>query len=296
MTYHDGEIAVQTRAGVRAEAEQLCSLIGAELKPSAIAFLQSQTLAISSTIAPGGSLWASLLTGDPGFIQVLDQQTIELNALAVSSDPMHQNIAHQSQIGLLVIDLANRKRLRVNGRAALSATGLRVTVQQTFFNCPKYIQTRHLERSVEQVPAAISEQREQLSQRDRAWIKNADTFFIATAHTEQGCDVSHRGGNPGFIQVIDDQKIVFPDYAGNNMFQTFGNLSLNPNAGLLFIDFEQGHTLQLSGQATLIWDEERCQQFASAERVVEFAIEQILETCHATPFRWKFGTFSPANP
>ncbi len=131
---------------------------------------------------------------------------------------------------------------------------------------------------------------------DRDAIAQTDTFFIASTHSQQGADVSHRGGYPGFVQVIDATTLMFPDYVGNNMFQTLGNLSVNPNAGLLLIDFEQGHTLQLNGQAKIIWDAEQLKRFAGAQRLIEFSIEHIRETQHATSLRWRFGEYSPANP
>jgi uncharacterized protein len=294
MTYHDGEIEVQTRAGVREEAQRLCTLVQHELPPPAIEFLQKQPFAIASSMASDGSLWASLL---PGAMQVLDPHTIELPATSIrKDDPIAQNLAVHPQIGLLVIDLANRKRLRVNGCAALSAQGWRVQIQQTFFNCPKYIQTRHLESISAPNCDSRAQRRTALSEHDCHWISTADTFFIATSHAAQGCDASHRGGNPGFVQVMNDHQLVFPDYAGNNMFQTLGNLTHHPKAGLLLIDFEQGHTLQLSGQAVIIWEQDRCQSFPGAQRLVEFTIEQILATQNVTPLRWQFGTFSPANP
>lgn len=135
-----------------------------------------------------------------------------------------------------------------------------------------------------------------MNQTNQLWITQADTFFIASFHPESGADASHRGGFPGFVQVVNSNKLVFPDYSGNNMFQTFGNLIVNPNAGLLFIDFEQGHTLQLIGKAKVIWDVDRLSEFAGAQRLVEFDIDQVLESRNATSRRWRFGEYSPVNP
>lgn len=87
---------------------------------------------------------------------------------------------------------------------------------------------------------------------------------------------------------------MFPDYAGNNMFNTLGNLLVNPKSGLLFIDFERGNTLQLTGRATVIWDTERRAAFAGAERVVEFEIEQAI--AGTSRLRWRFVEYSPFNP
>ncbi|MBD2020206.1 pyridoxamine 5'-phosphate oxidase family protein, partial [Leptolyngbya sp. FACHB-36] len=122
-----------------------------------------------------------------------------------------------------------------------------------------------------------------------------DTFFIASLHPTHGADASHRGGYPGFVQV-DSERLVFPDYSGNNMFNTLGNLQVNPSAGLLFIDFEQGHTLQLTGSATIVWEPERIATVAGAERLVEFQVQQVQQTSCASRLRWQFVEYSPANP
>ncbi|RAM49251.1 MAG: pyridoxamine 5-phosphate oxidase [Hapalosiphonaceae cyanobacterium JJU2] len=298
MSFHSGEIAVQTQAGVREEAQRLCSLISSVIKPAAQEFLRSQQLAIASTVDAKGRVWASLLTGKPGFVQVLNQQTLQIDGFFLASDLLHQNLGDNPQIGLLVIDLVNRRRLRLNGKAEIQPGGkINVSIEQAFFNCPKYIQVRHLEtRTTESLENPVIFTREALNEKDKHWITQDDTFFIASSHPEVGTDASHRGGYPGFVQVLNSNKLVFPDYAGNNMFQTFGNLAVNPNAGLLFIDFEQGYTLQLTGKAKVIWDAECLSSFAGAQRLVEFEIDQILETQNATPLRWRFGEYSPVNP
>lgn len=306
IPFHSGEIEVQVRAGVRTEAEQLSRVISNTLKPAALEFLRSQPLAIAAsrnfagtaqTIADG-QVWASLLTGSPGFIYGLNQQTVQIKGTLPLTDPLHQNLSHDPKLGLLVIDLSNRRRLRLNGRVTAASTdGLQVQIQQVFFNCPKYIQLRHLEATTAKALNAPKVQtRRSLNESDRRWVAQADTFFIATTHPEGGMDTSHRGGHPGFIHVVNADKLVFPDYIGNNMFQTLGNLAVSPKAGLLLIDFEQGHTLQLTGEATIIWDAELLTTFAGAQRLVEFSIEQILETQNATPLRWQFIEYSPANP
>ncbi|NJR49493.1 MAG: pyridoxamine 5-phosphate oxidase [Leptolyngbyaceae cyanobacterium CSU_1_3] len=308
MPFHSGEITVQTRIGVREEAEQVGRVISQTIKPAAIEFLCAQQLAIVSTIAADGNVWASLLTGSPGFVQVLDQQTIQINSFLIqnlkskivrlSAHAEVQNLSNGSQIGLLIIDLSNRRRLRLNGNVIKQQPEiLQIQIQQAFFNCPKYIQTRYLEtRAIAESQSSEIQTRHGLNDADQVWIAQADTFFIASAHSDTGADASHRGGYPGFIQIVDSQTLLFPDYSGNNMFQTLGNLAVNPKAGLLFIDFEQGHTLQLTGQATILWDTEQLNAFADAQRLIQFSIEQIRETRNATPLRWQFGEYSPANP
>jgi hypothetical protein len=127
-------------------------------------------------------------------------------------------------------------------------------------------------------------------------LERADTLFIATVHPEAGNDVSHRGGRPGFVCVEDEKSLLFPDYRGNNMFNTLGNIELNPQTGLLFPDFESGSALQLSGNARVLWDDPRMKQFEGAQRLVEFDLERVIELPEATLLRFKFQSYSPFLP
>ncbi|HLL38662.1 MAG TPA: pyridoxamine 5'-phosphate oxidase family protein [Rubrobacteraceae bacterium] len=113
---------------------------------------------------------------------------------------------------------------------------------------------------------------------------------------EGGADASHRGGNPGFVRFLGENVLEFPDYSGNTMFNTLGNVAINPSAGLLFLDFEGGGTLQLTGEARIVWDPGRAARFAGAERVVEFRYREAVVTRGAVPLRWRFEGYSPFNP
>ena len=298
MSFHDGEIAVQTKVGVRSEAERLSGGIRNFINPAAEKFLPTQQLAIASSVDPEGKVWASLLLGEPGFVRVLNGVTAQVRPTFPSNDLLYSNLQTNSQIGLLVIDLTNRRRLRLNGKAQIDQEGIiNLEIQQVFFNCPKYIQVRHLETSTIESPSQSQILTKiALSNSDRDWISQADTFFIASFNPESGSDASHRGGNPGFVRVMNNNKLIFPDYAGNNMFQTFGNFVINPNSGILFVNFEGGHTLQMTGTSQVIWDAKNLSEFPGAERLVEFDIQQVLEIRHATPWSWKFGEYSPVNP
>ena len=136
-----------------------------------------------------------------------------------------------------------------------------------------------------------------LGEQARALIGSAETFFIATANPESGAtgglDVSHRGGRPGFVQVADETTLLFPDFSGNNHFNTFGNLSVDPRAGLLFLDFETGDALYLSGRAEVIWEDDAVANFAGAERLVRFTLEEAVSAPGSLPIRFTEGAPSP---
>lgn len=296
--YHSGELIVQARAGVQEEADRLGKSIGSVIKPAAQDFLRSQRLAVAGTVESSGWVWASLLTGKSGFVEPVSSQVVLISAKPVPGDPLSENLALGDDIGLIVIDLASRRRLRLNGKVEMQpGDGIYVHIQQAYFNCPKYIQARELEVHATEPHGGHSvEQFGALSKEQQQWISHTDTIFIASSHPESGADASHRGGYPGFIRVTSANELVFPDYSGNNMFNTLGNITVNPNVGLLFIDFEFGHTLQLTGKAEIIWDASRATEFPGAERVVKFQIDQILETTNSSPLRWRFVEYSPVNP
>ena len=294
MIYHSGELAVQARVGVQAEAESLAKAMGgAVIKPAMQSFLASQRLAIASTIDSGNRVWASLLTGEPGFLQAVAEQIVKI---AINSDDLKENLRLTEELGLLVIDLATRKRLRLNGKAKLQGEKeICLHTQQVYFNCPQYIQKREINTTLNRGKSSV-QIGETLSPQQQQFIQQADTFFIASCHPQGGADASHRGGYPGFVRVLQKNELVFPDYAGNNMFNTLGNLVENPQAGLLFIDFATGDTLQLTGKAAIALDSKKALQFAGANRLVEFQIEKVKSLTSATSFQWQFKEYSPYLP
>ena len=298
MPFHEGELAVQKQAGVEAAAQRVSGALKQGFEPASTEFLLPRPFAIASSIAPSGNLWASLITGPPGFLTVTSDQTLNVNPISTIDSQLIQNLHTNPTMGLLTLDLAARRRLRVNGYAQqVSEQGIQLQAQQVFFNCPKYIQTRYLVSDPSDRPLSTpAASASNLSSDQQDWIAHTDTFFIATAHPQQGADISHRGGLPGVLQVVNANQLLFPDFKGNNMFQSFGNIAVNPQVGLLILDFDQGHTLQLTGKAKLLWDAPRQQPFNGAQRLVSFTIEQVRMIRHACPLQWKFGEFSPVIP
>jgi hypothetical protein len=297
MTYHAGERWVQQQAGVREEAEGLTKIISTTLNKKAQKFLQEQCFAIASTVDSQGWVWASLLLEKPGFIKIIGDRKIAIPILSVQDHLLRQNLDSCSDLGILVIDLANRRRLRLNGQAALTNENITLTTEQVYFNCPKYIQKRHLARDT--AGNATEQKVQQWETLPAKWekhIANADTFFIASWHPESGADASHRGGNPGFIQLPSYDTLMFPDYVGNNMFNTLGNLVKYPQAGLLFLDFEKGDQLQIAGKAEIIWHQTDINAFSGAKRLIRFKIHRVQEISVAPPVSWEFVDYSPFNP
>lgn len=301
-SYHSGELEVQARARVQEEAAELSKGISAFIKPAAKDFLQKQVLAIASSVDSTEQVWASLLTGDKGFIQVPTERSVQLKPALIYGDPILKNLQVNKSIGLIVIDFRTRRRLRLNGVAInQSKEGIYIHTQQVYFNCPKYIQARTILSQVSYVheqtaTRQIVKTSHTLTLKQREWIEKADTFFISTYYSQTGADASHRGGQPGFIRVLNQNKLLFPDYIGNNMFNTLGNISKNSSTGLLFIDFENGGILQLLGKSIIHWSDRDFGELSGVLRIIEYTIDTVVETTNACSFRWKLLEYSPFNP
>ena len=134
-----------------------------------------------------------------------------------------------------------------------------------------------------------------LSVEQRDWIAAADTFFIATHAKGLGADMSHRGGNPGFV-ALTSHTLSWPDYIGNSMYMTLGNLELDPRAGLVFVDWNRGHTLHLTGRARVDWNQGRASTAPGAQRLVDFDVDQVIQLDRSSTLRWSFEKYSKFNP
>jgi uncharacterized protein len=114
---------------------------------------------------------------------------------------------------------------------------------------------------------------------DRAFIESMDMLFIATADEQGRPDCSYKGGDPGFVRVLDERTIAFPIYDGNGMFLSAGNVLVNPEVGLLFISFERGRRLRLNGTATVHPDDELAPMWAGAQLVVRVRAREVFPNC-----------------
>lgn len=294
--YHLGELEVQARAGVQYQAERVGKIISSAMPLAAQEFLRRQPFAVLSSVDVQGRVWVSILTGKPGFIRATDEQIVAIEGVPADHDPLRENLQANPNIGMLAIEFATRKRMRVNGKSELRDNGVVIYARQVYSNCPKYIQARDWEVT-ETAPLTATVQRSKvLSTAQQSWIKQADTFFIGSFHPQGGADASHRGGNPGFVKVLDEKALLWPDYVGNSMFNTLGNITAYPQAGLLFVDFDQGATLQLTGTAKVIWDTSHAVEFPGVQRLVEFQCKEVIEAQNAIPLRWAFHDYSSFNP
>lgn len=302
--FHPGEQAVQARAGVRERAERLGQRMIRDAMPDQHRdFYRQLPMLVAGSVDGEGRPWASLLVGRPGFAGSPDPRTLIVGARPAADDPLAAGLAVGAPVGLLGIQLETRRRNRVNGTVAgVGPLGFTLRVDQSFGNCPQYIQVRvpEFRRDPRQHVPGPALRADALSAEAAALVARADTFFIATtaggADAATGVDVSHRGGRPGFVAVSREggrTVLTFPDFAGNAQFNTLGNVAATGRAGLLFVDFAGGATLQVTGAAAIVWEGPALAAFAGAERLVRVEVEATLLRADAVPLRWSAPEFAP---
>jgi predicted pyridoxine 5'-phosphate oxidase superfamily flavin-nucleotide-binding protein len=297
--FHAGEMAMQAKAGLRERIERQGRRIIRRAMPDQHRelFAKLPYLFLGS-LDHHGRPWAAMLWGEPGFAASPDPRHLVIRTAPVPAAPFGAALAAGTPGGLLGLELETRRRNRMNGRIVAVGDGaFTVRVDQSFGNCPQYIQARDIMAVLpcEEPPAARPEG-PALSPAATAIITGADTFFIATASARpgdddaaEGLDVSHRGGRPGFVRIDavgGDCVLTIPDFRGNNAFNTFGNLAVRPRAGLLFPDFSSGDLLALTGTAEVLWDDPEIAAYAGARRLLRVRVEEGVQLPGAMPFRW----------
>lgn len=301
--FHEGERHVQELVGETVVAKGNSRLISDTIMTGAIGFIEKQLMVVVSSTDKNQNVWSSILLGEHGFIEVPDPNTITLHRDKIHSDKndiFYENISDGSQIGTLFIELATRRRFRLNGIVSKNADTIQITVQESYPNCPKYIQQRVIHNPDTFQPTSPQKNiGEALTTEIKEWITESDTLFIGSLATSGRMDASHRGGKPGYIEILEDGTLKVPDYMGNSLFNTLGNFAEDSKSGLLFIDFENKKTLQLTGDSTLLFDqtsEEDLAKTGGTGRYWIFKISNWITTNEQHNVNWEFTGYSPFNP
>lgn len=300
--FHEGELRVQRLADEESMADRNGNIIADRIMGGALPFLTQQSMAVFGSRDGQGRLWASMQFGSRGFMKSADGRNVEfdLSQMAIQEhDPFWRNIEANSTVGMLAIELGSRRRIRINGDINRSAENtLQLGVRESFPNCPKYI-TRRIVKTVvtgEPVKSEMNSGRV-LGPDQEDLLERGDVLFIATAHPTRGADASHRGGNPGFIEVLDEKTLRIPDYAGNSMFNTLGNLVVEPLAGLVVPDFEHRRALQLTGRAEVLFNgADPVNATGGTHRFLVFHIDEWLQLALPVGVKTEFVDYSPFNP
>ncbi|EME88073.1 uncharacterized protein MYCFIDRAFT_62660 [Pseudocercospora fijiensis CIRAD86] len=215
----------------------------------------------------------------------------------------------------LAIDLETRKRTKMYGRMIAGAllsrhdeiteqqehiveTQLVLKIEQSLGNCPKYLNRKHI------VPARsnpeLMSDSPQLSQQALELIKKSDLFFVSSSQKELDMDTNHRGGPAGFLRVASNEAsgavLCWPEYSGNRLYQTLGNLLVTPRAGLCVPDFDTGDMLYLTGTTDILVGQDASSFLPRSNLAVKVTVESARFVSQALPFRGVPGDASPYNP
>ena len=292
--WHEGELALQQRAGA---AERMDAVGRRVLRDYLIEqhrdFYPLLPFIVVGTADRAGDIWATILAGQPGFLNSPEPHTLHVAAAVDPADPAASGLEDGAAIGLLGIELHTRRRNRLNGTVRRSdPASFEVVVGESFGNCPRYIRLRDFNftrdpATASTIPVQILDR---LEGRAATLIAEAETLFIASSvERENGhrqVDVSHRGGGPGFVAVQDDGSLLMPDFAGNLFFNTLGNILVDPRCGFTFVDFETGDLLQLTGDGEVILEGPEIAAFEGAQQLLRFRPKQIVLRPGALPLRW----------
>lgn len=302
--FHEGERYVQERSGERETALRTGGVVGDAIPPRAIPFLAQQRMLAIGSVDDQGAVWASVLFGASGLASSPDGRSVVIDRTRIGDsrdDPVWSNLRLDVDVGLLAIELGSRRRLRINGVvSAFDARRVEVSVREAYPNCPKYIQRRHLREDSGARPAdrQLRASGVALDAARSLLVGRADTLLVGSRHPTRGVDVSHRGGAPGFVRVLDPSRLRIPDYPGNSMFNTLGNFVVDNHAGLAFLDFDRGCILQMTGTVAVRFDEvaDARQPTGGSGRYWDFHLARWLELPAMSRLAWELLDFSPHNP
>ncbi len=302
--FHKGEKEFHERLGIAEKQESIGQRILRPFMPDQHReFFEKLPFMIMGSIDDTGRPWASIVFGKPGFITTPTDKKLKFETRALDGDPLANNLKADSPVSFLGIELPTRRRNRVNAIISqASNTGFEADVVQSFGNCPQYIQARAPKFKREPNIKEQTLEKEtitEISGHVKSIIENADSLYVASHNHEDdprdtgGVDVNHRGGRNGFVK-IEGNTLTVPDFIGNFSFNTLGNFMVNPKAGLLFIDYESGDIVQLTGTTEILWEDDPIvKAFKGAERAWRFTLEEGVLIKDAVPLQWEFESYSP---
>lgn len=279
-SWHQGELTIQKRVGTDKRMADVGPRFIRDFMPEQHRdyFTNLSMIFIGYTDRYSQSR-ASVLFGEPGFIHSPSDTSLVINTQNTMGDFIHQQLKVGDKIGLVGVEFDTKRRNRLNAIVAdISQKNITINVLQSFGNCPKYIQDKTFKTNVA-YGAFSTTTRSVLDATDKQLIAQADTFFIASSFDDgevqrnRGVDMSHRGGEAGFVKMNAKGQLLVEDYYGNGFFNTMGNLLHNPIASLLFFDWQNGHILQLTVSSEILWDDKEQTdptENTKAERTLRF--------------------------
>lgn len=249
-----------------------------------------------------GHPWAIMRTGAAGFMTSPNDKTLIIASAPLPGEPTDLTLSTGSKTSVVGIEFETQRRNRLNATIDATQDGtLSLRVDQSYGNCPKYIQMRNKTPAGPATPKTPTTTTTTLSAIDKDQIADADTLLIASRAAQlnddprAGVDINHRGGMPGFVKVLDDTTLQFPDYKGNNFYNTFGNILSDNRIGLQFVEFETGTLLNIKGTAEIV-EELNDGEMPLMGRGLRINVESVVRAEGALPLRYAFGAYSDRNP
>ncbi|USP79502.1 hypothetical protein yc1106_06776 [Curvularia clavata] len=296
----------------------------AMLTPQATFMFQRAPLLAFGALDTQHRPWVTLWGGSPGFSESLGHGMIGTRSLVDAEyDPVvqaltadgkgfekHENREDAKLVAGLAIDLMTRKRVKTAGRLVgcqvqkVVAEGeedgepgsliqVVTNIEQSLGNCPKYLNQYEIRPA--RVNAKLVAEGASLSDEGRDIISQSDMFFLSTS-AEDDMDVNHRGGPPGFVRIISPTEIVYPEYSGNRLYQSLGNMQINPKIGITFPNYETGDVLYITGSTEILVDKDAAALLPGSNLAVKITIDQARYVASGLPFRGTRKTPSPYNP
>lgn len=302
QVFHEGERRVQARAGVPGSyVDQVAPYVRGKMPDQHVAFFESLPVLFLGVPDKQGWPWAIVAFDAPGELCEVSPNEMVIRKTPPLAKILDLEIEPGAKLGLLGLDMSSRRRNRLNGTVlSHDEHGVRLSVDQSFGNCPQYIQQREVDWQSGTARAPTSHAVSITSSFSKRLLAQADTFFIATraaeldAASHNGVDVSHRGGKPGFLHLNPDGSLSFPDFAGNRFFNTLGNIEQDSRISLLIPDFASGEALVLKGRARVDWNPQRAALIEGAERIVDVVPEQVLHVRDVLPAQARLIELSPS--
>ncbi len=297
------------------------------LQPRAASMVQRFPLLALGTVDKQGRPWATVWGGEAPFAQPVAQSTIGIRTTVDSKTDPVVHILYEGKdngeiieeqgpgrmISGLSIHLEQRNRMKLFGRMVAGALStdfdgsgngsvgqvqLVIKIEQSLGNCPKYLNCKRIHPALPE-PKLLSDS-PCLSGEAQALLAKSDLFFIASAYRDKDMDMNHRGGPPGFVRVESNDEdgavLVWPEYSGNNLYQTLGNLQTSPRAGIVVPDFDTGNVLYLTGDTEVLIGRDALAVLPRSSLAVRLKVTDARFVEKGLPFRGEPLERSPYNP
>ncbi|KAF2196595.1 hypothetical protein GQ43DRAFT_484820 [Delitschia confertaspora ATCC 74209] len=320
LSFHSGEEKMHQLLRIPHNDNPTSSM----LTPQASFILQSAPLMAVGALDADSRPWTSLWGGKPGFSRPLGGGIVGTRTVVDGvHDPVVQALVDGSEKGAVVegkgkmvsalaIDLINRKRMKVFGRMVAGSLGevemegsgkvqdqlqLVTKIEQSLGNCPKYL-NQYVVQSAP-IDSRLLSTSANLSPEGVALVAKADMFFLSSSTTSD-MDTNHRGGAPGFVRLLSNgisgAQLVYPEYSGNRLYQTLGNLQVNPKVGITFPDFVTGDVLYLTGTAEILVAKDAAALLPGSNLTLKITVQEARFVRDGLPFRGERKDLSPYNP